>query len=224
MANMISEPFRRNDVSYEDQILFAYLLAKMPNQQLTAIDSMKWVFLIKAEAYKQQKVLFRARFQMFPKGPVSLQVYGTRDKLVESRISDFSNPPGPQRQKDIIKFSDTGYLLLEWIEGFAYSHPWAFDFIDTIYDTNRHLFEDWSVRQEFIYDIEVNGKLVKFYDKTTKESFVMNYYDDWEIFTLQQKSRKDVETLLNPVIAQKIIDQEKKFCFLASVPSLIDGQ
>lgn len=222
MTNMIFEPTRRSDVSFEDVILFAYILAKVPDQKLTAIDSMKWIFLIKSEAYKQKKVLFRSRFTMNNKGPISLQVYGNRDLQVETKIARYPIEEGPQKQKNIITFSQTGYLLLEWIERYAFENPWAFDFIDEIYSKHHHLFSNWRSRQNFIYDIEVNGKKVRDYNKKTEEPFIMNYHDDWEIFTIPNIFHQDITNLLDSQIRQKIINQEKNFCLMASMPSLME--
>jgi hypothetical protein len=222
MTNMIFEPTHRNDVSFEDMILFAYLLAKMPDQKLTAIDSMKWVFLIKSEAYKQQKVLFRSRFKMNRLGPISLQVYGNRDKLVESNFAQYPLEQGPEKPNDVISFSKTSYIFLEWIECYAFKNSWAFDFIDEIYSKYHHFFSNWRTRQSFIYDIEINGKKVKDYNKKTQEPFIMNYYDDWNIFSISDDFFQDIISLLNPQITQEIINSEKNFCLRASIPSLME--
>ncbi len=219
---MIFEPTRRNDVSFEDMILFAYILAKMPDQKLTSIDSMKWVFLIKSEAYKQKKVLFRSKFSMNRLGPISLQVYGNRDKLVDCNIARYPFEQGPEKQNDVISFSETSYLFLEWVESYAFRNSWAFDFIDEIYSKYHYIFPDWKIRQNFIYNIEVNGKKVKDYSKKAQEPFIMNYYDDWEIFTISDNSHQDIVNLLNPQITQEIIKQKKNFCLMASMPSLME--
>jgi len=220
--DLIYEPVRRNDIRFEDIILFSYLLTKIPDQKLTAIDSMKWVFLIKSEAYKQKKVLFRSRFTMHNLGPISLQVYGNRDFQVESKIARYLIEEGPEKPIESITFSDTSYLLLEWIESYAFKNPWAFDFIDDIFSRHRHLFLDWNTRQIFIYNIEVNGKKVKDYNKRTHEPFIMNYYDDWDIFTIPNNLHQDISNLLNPQITQEIIKQKKNFCLMASIPSLME--
>lgn len=193
MPNLIMEPKFRNEVSLEDKLLYLFLLSQMPNYRLSAIDSMKYTFIIKIEAYLQKKILFRSHFKMLGKGPVSYQIYGCRDALNAAAITQYNPVYEGTNEKptEFLQLYPRDYLILDWIEIYSHSDPWAFDFILEIID-KYHLGDiSWRERQNKVYNMYVNGKQIKNYNKQIREDIDLPYYDNWQIFQIHPEKKRE---------------------------------
>ncbi|WP_457556452.1 hypothetical protein [Candidatus Harpocratesius sp.] len=226
MASMIMEPTRRNDVPLEDQILYIFLLGQMPKYRLSAIDSMKYVFIIKLESYNQKKVLFRSQFKMNNKGPISLQVYGNRDKLDHSPFA-YYNPelePENKQKTDFLQLNENAYHVLDWIETYAQDHLEPFLFMLNIIEKYHFGELEWKKRQDIVYNMKVNGKKVAEYDKKTHEIFDMHYYSDWDIFTIEpQAKRNEIKSLLEISHISLLESVQEEICLYGSKLTLSEN-
>lgn len=211
------EPSKRSECTQEDKLLMIYLLGKIPAHQLNAIDLMKWVFLIKTEAYKQQKGIFFSHFHMWDNGPISTPIYGCREELTISSICTLENFPRYTKPTETITLKPDSYALLDWIDSLSYEIPWVFNFIDEIYDQYKDNFNLWHERQGLIYELEVNGKKVR--DYIHGEDFNLPLDEDWQIFHLSQNEQEDFAKLLTDEGYQKFFEEYENLAFKLSTQS-----
>lgn len=214
------EPVLRDDITSEDKLLFLFLLAQAPDHKICQIDSMKYVFFIKYEAHQNKRVLFRTRFKMYEKGPVSLNVYSVRDSLDASNFASYQTEYKYSKDAEYIQLHEEAYLILGWLEAFIQSNPEPFEFILSVMEKYGFFDITWEKRQEAIYALKVNDKYVGEYSKIYNEDFDFSYPPNWDIFTLSEEQKNEFDNFFDPKFYDQLIQDEKHYSILASGPSL----
>ena len=129
---MIMEPDFHNSHKLEDEVLYLYLLSKMPNQRLETLQGHKLVFLTKYFAFQKKEMIFQCKFFMRDKGPVAQHLYDVRDTLNEQSLISITEEPRFKIPAQISNLTKASQYILEECENLFLENEWAFAYLKDV--------------------------------------------------------------------------------------------
>ena len=153
------EPNPNDLVTFEDKVIYLYLLSKMPKKRWTNMRANKMLFLVKYHAFINNQLIVHMNFKRNTKGPTSKHTWDIKREFAPNKIIDEYTEPGYDFPFQFAQINSVSEYILEDFSELFEINIWIKNLLDDFAQKYGNM-DTQEIRNNHIYPKYIHGRTI----------------------------------------------------------------